>query len=250
MLKLNLKAALSHSKYKILVLAVSIACASTVYFLLTRIDLIVHGQLYTYGLIFNAEWADPYRTLMWSIYGCLLAPAALSGAVLIVSLIKHEQELPPKSQQVQIPRKIAVKQVTKVEKASGATQGISKSSLPRAPNFEQRMQETPKVEIVPRGGRNEPEVNLEGEVEQESEPLFVARSESDSKGQVVDMIISCPKCKKTFHRPLVMLDFGGAKPRLVNVCPFCNQILGSSDPEMGVFSGADVEDELVKHGDY
>jgi hypothetical protein len=93
-------------------------------------------------------------------------------------------------------------------------------------------------------------VNLKVEVEQESEPQFVARSESGSKGQVVDMIISCPKCKKTFHRPLVMLDFGGAKPRLVNVCPFCNQILGSSDPEMGVFSGVDVEDELVKHGDY
>lgn len=42
------------------------------------------------------------------------------------------------------------------------------------------------------------------------------------------MVISCPGCKKMFGKPLVMLDFSGKEPRLVNVCPYCNTILGAA----------------------
>lgn len=40
------------------------------------------------------------------------------------------------------------------------------------------------------------------------------------------MVISCPKCHRVFSKPLVMLDFSGGKTRLVNVCPYCNHVLG------------------------
>ena len=43
------------------------------------------------------------------------------------------------------------------------------------------------------------------------------------------MIISCPNCKKVFSRPLVMLNFEGGKTKLVNVCPYCNHVLGSAE---------------------
>lgn len=43
------------------------------------------------------------------------------------------------------------------------------------------------------------------------------------------MLISCPKCKRVFTKPLVMLDFSGGKTRLVNVCPYCNHVLGCAD---------------------
>jgi len=45
------------------------------------------------------------------------------------------------------------------------------------------------------------------------------------------MLISCPKCGKVFSKPLAMLDFsgGGGKARLVNVCPYCNHVLGSAE---------------------
>jgi uncharacterized Zn-finger protein len=43
------------------------------------------------------------------------------------------------------------------------------------------------------------------------------------------MVISCPSCKRVFGKPLVMLDFSGKKTRLVNVCPYCNHVLGSAD---------------------
>jgi len=42
------------------------------------------------------------------------------------------------------------------------------------------------------------------------------------------LLASCPKCKKVFGKPLVMLDFGGGKTRLVNVCPYCNCVLGEA----------------------
>jgi len=62
------------------------------------------------------------------------------------------------------------------------------------------------------------------------------------------MIVSCPSCKKTFGKPLVMLDFSGGKPGLVNTCPYCNARLGEEyvkedkDIEMRVLS----KDEKVK----
>jgi len=45
------------------------------------------------------------------------------------------------------------------------------------------------------------------------------------------MVVSCPKCRRVFGKPLVMLDFGGGKARLVSVCPYCNHVLGSADVE-------------------
>jgi len=44
------------------------------------------------------------------------------------------------------------------------------------------------------------------------------------------MLISCPKCERVFSKPLVMLNFsGGGDGRLVNVCPYCNHVLGGAD---------------------
>lgn len=63
------------------------------------------------------------------------------------------------------------------------------------------------------------------------------------------MLISCPSCKRTFGKPLVVLDFSSGKGRLVNVCPYCNAKLGDGgkreverDVEVGVFG----MDERVK----
>lgn len=46
-----------------------------------------------------------------------------------------------------------------------------------------------------------------------------------------NMVISCPKCRRVFGRPLVMLDFSGGKTRLMNVCPYCNHVLGSAEEQ-------------------
>jgi DNA-directed RNA polymerase subunit RPC12/RpoP len=40
---------------------------------------------------------------------------------------------------------------------------------------------------------------------------------------------SCPKCKKVFSRPLVMLNYENGKNKLVNVCPYCSHTLGNAE---------------------
>jgi len=55
------------------------------------------------------------------------------------------------------------------------------------------------------------------------------------------MVVSCPKCRRVFGKPLVMLDFGGGKARLVNVCPYCSSVLGSADVDE-----KDKEEENVR----
>jgi DNA-directed RNA polymerase subunit RPC12/RpoP len=43
------------------------------------------------------------------------------------------------------------------------------------------------------------------------------------------MLIRCIKCGKVFNKPSTMLDLSNGKPRLANVCPYCNHVLGSND---------------------
>jgi uncharacterized Zn-finger protein len=54
-------------------------------------ELIVHGQLYYYGLLFSPDWADPYRVFTWLIYSCLGVQMGLSGFALISSFLKEEK---------------------------------------------------------------------------------------------------------------------------------------------------------------
>jgi uncharacterized Zn-finger protein len=56
------------------------------------------------------------------------------------------------------------------------------------------------------------------------------------------IVISCPKCKKMFGRPLVMLNFEAGKNRLVNVCPYCSHVLGSAENEQTYKSDFQIAD--------
>src|SRR4030042_1188704 len=61
------------------------------------------------------------------------------------------------------------------------------------------------------------------------------------------IVISCPKCKKMFGRPLVMLNFEAGKNRLVNVCSYCSHVLGSAENEQtgkSDFQIADADKKL------
>jgi len=49
----------------------------------------------------------------------------------------------------------------------------------------------------------------------------------DSRGNSTPIL--CPSCKKTFGKPLVILDFSTGKAKLANTCPYCNKILGDTN---------------------
>jgi uncharacterized Zn-finger protein len=70
----------------------------------------------------------------------------------------------------------------------------------------------------------------------------VSRREKITEDSIV---ISCPACKRAFSKPLVMLDFSGGKTKLVNVCPYCNGVLGNAEEQGGAGIIADHDKKLV-----
>jgi hypothetical protein len=244
------RSVLRNSKYKMLMILVSLTVAGTVYFLLTRVDLIVHGQLYIFGLVYNNAWAEPYRLYMWSIYGCLLAPVAVNSMALASGFVKVKRKAQRKPVQIEIPQKVVVeplvsaKSQQKSEQVSERCKGLSETKLAPGPDFEKRAQDAPKP------SKKEQSVHAEVlKVEAELEKPKVVSTPQRNKLQVDIGGVICPNCKKMFHRPLVMLDFSAGRTRLVNVCPYCNQVVRGVESEPGVIIDSNLVDKVVKYGE-
>jgi hypothetical protein len=170
-----------------------IGCAIVAFFVFKRMEFMVHGELYKYGLVFSPEWADYYRVLTWMVFVCLGVPTVLIGIALASTFIKVEE---PKS---------AVPQRTKpplgVTKVGYTGSQKARPVQPARPTQQTRQVQEPVKETVKRVGNG----NCVG--------------------------ISCPNCKRVFGRALVMLDFGGGSNRMVSVCPYCNHVLGYTTEE-------------------
>jgi hypothetical protein len=166
---MNIGKPIENAKLQGLAVLVTIVCSAVSIFLLLKLNGIVHGALYNFGLQFNLAWASPYWDTERLIYVCLAIPPLLNGLILVSGFLKS-----------------------------------ARSKVPVV----RRVEATPSV--------NQPRV---------------ARENSVSQAQVVKengTMISCPKCRKVFGRPLSMLDFSKGTTRLVNVCPYCNHVLDDS----------------------
>ncbi len=141
------------------VLALWLVSSVFLVLLLSRIDSIVNGDLYSSGLQFSLAWADPYWNALHLIYVFIAVPAILSAVVLIA--------------------------------------GFGKT------------------------GDNANRANKQVSTKLNSGQAKIFRENS--------MLIRCVECGKVFSKPLTMLDFSNGKPRLANVCPYCNHVLGSAD---------------------
>jgi len=108
--KLDLKRVLSGCWFNRIVLVSWIISGAAIFVALKNIELIVHGQLYYYGLHFSSDWADPYRVFTWTLYLCLGLPLALSGVALVSSFFKDSQKIPEKriivKQKVKPPQQV------------------------------------------------------------------------------------------------------------------------------------------------
>jgi hypothetical protein len=142
-------------------IAVSMVSSAFSALLLLKLNGIVHGQLYDFGLQFSVLWASPYWDTERLLYACLAIPPILGGLALAHSFLKMN--------------KMTVRMVKRVEAKP-----------------------------------------IEGHA-----PVTNARTDNS-------MMITCPKCRKVFGRPLNMLDFSKGRAQLVNVCPYCNYVLGSA----------------------
>jgi len=50
-------------------------------------------------------------------------------------------------------------------------------------------------------------------------------SEPPSETQRVGGLVKCTHCNRVFAQPLRMLDFHSDRPRIINICPFCNEVI-------------------------
>ena len=110
---MGLRRMLSGKWFTRLVLISWIICAVSILVVFKNMELIVHGQLYYYGLVFSPDWADAYRIFTWLLFLCLGLPMALSGVALVSSFLKIEEI--PKKESI-VPQRIGPPRgVVKVE---------------------------------------------------------------------------------------------------------------------------------------
>ena len=110
---MNLKHVLSGSWFIRLVLISLIIFGASIFAVFKNMELIVHGQLYYYVLLFSPDWADPYRIYTWMLYICLGLPMALSSIALVSSFLKVEKA--PEKKIVALRRVMPKQGVAKVE---------------------------------------------------------------------------------------------------------------------------------------
>lgn len=173
-------------EFIVLVIAILASTFLTAYSL-TLLDRIVHGKLYDYGLQFNLDWANPY----WTIVRAALAMLGLIAVFTLVNMVfiyrKHVYQKQLELRAGERARAILARRKEVVQ------------PQPQPP--------TPQPEIPP-----VPTVHMP--------PTPPPVTASTTHG-----LIQCSHCGKAFSQPLRMLDFHGERPRIVSICPFCNEVI-------------------------
>lgn len=187
----------------------TVASSAAAAIVITLLDQIVHGTLYSYGLQFSYNWADPYWFLLRVIQILLaigiittIANQALTIHTYLKTKKQHAQVAP-------IPR--VVRQATATTRNAGKPRPISvrSQSLPSStkafphqrPTQQMNSRPTPTAQPVTTPAQTTPSPSYQP---------------TGSPG-----LVKCPKCGKSFTQPLRMLDFQSDPPRIVDTCPFC-----------------------------
>lgn len=204
-----------------ILLIVIIAFSGIIMFMISQLDSIVHGQLYGYGLKFSLDWANPYWNFTRIMYIGLGATMLLSALILLLGFIKPKTKL----------SETILKQEQPSPKIQPTVQIQAQSSVETQPQHKQNPQPpTPQTasQIQPK-----PQPKPQIQTQPKPQPATTTVQEQPKTGKAPKennkASNSCPNCKKTFTQPLVMLDFEGGKSKLVNVCPYCNQVLGDTE---------------------
>jgi uncharacterized Zn-finger protein len=174
---MTLKTFLQGHLFQRSVLLLWLVSSGLVMFSQKNVDSIVNVTLYSYGLQFSNNWAQPY----WMYARLLYASQFVSIALSLVAL------------------------------ASGFLNkgnGDKHTSKPK----------------------------------ETREKSVGTREETDGR----TIVVSCSSCKRVFSKPLVMLDFSGGKAKLVNVCPYCNTLIGKAEKRNDAETIVDPEKKVVQ----
>ncbi len=189
-------------------LIVIIVLSGIVMFVINRVDSIINVQLYQ-----NIGLA---ATIGVSAIALLLG--FIPKPKLEEPIIKQEQPQ-PKTQPTPTPSaRIEAQPVIETP----PKQQTPPPALEPQPTPQVQPQPKPKPQVQAPPPKPQPAPPVEAV--QEQRPKTSKQSKGNAKAAD-----TCPSCKKAFTQPLVMLDFEGGKSKLVNVCPYCNQVLGDAE---------------------
>jgi outer membrane biosynthesis protein TonB len=210
-------------------LIVIIVLSGIVMYVVNQVDSIIHVQLYQYGLEYNPDWANPYWNYAKIINISLAATMGVSAIALLLDFIRpkpklegtiiKQEQLEPKTQPAPTPSPRIQAQPVIETPPKQQTPPATPQPQP-TPQVQPQPKPEPQVQAPPPKPQPAPPV----ETVQEQKPKTSKQSKVNAKEAN-----TCPSCRKAFTQPLVMLDFEGGKSKLVNVCPYCNQVLGDAE---------------------
>jgi len=181
---------------RLLPAVIAVAALASAAYTLTLLDQIVHGTLYSYKLEFSYGWANPYWTLL-RVTLALLAISAVATTFNTILIVRPSFK--EKQRNVKIaPTQKMIKNIPVTTQIRERTPTVSYAPSPQ-PSPKPTPKPTPIMAPAPSYGS------------------------SDVPG-----LFKCTHCGKMFTQPLRMLDFQVDPPRIVNVCPFCNETMPSA----------------------
>jgi hypothetical protein len=178
----------------LLLVPVVVSAGLAVYFLFS-LDSIVHGTLYSYGLRFDYNWAVPYWNALRMVQVLIGSSTALSVFSFLV-VYKMQVQVKPKRPKV-IETGVKAEAPVKVE-----------------PKAEPKVEQTFERKMVP------PPLVRETNPEPPAPQLGTVSVEEKVSG-----LFRCNHCNRVFAQPLRMLDFHENQPRIISICPFCNEVI-------------------------
>jgi uncharacterized Zn-finger protein len=194
-----------------IILIIIMITAGAVLFTIDQIDKIVNVELYKYHLQFDTAWAEPYWSsakITYYISGIIIALAALG---LAFDFLRGRKRIP----EISNAPEIKYKQSAQIQ-----------TEPPEIHN-----KQPPKMQVQPKTVPKPQAVTIQEQKPKETTPKITISSAPKEKATSANAPNSCPNCQKTFTRPLVMLNFEGGKSKLVNVCPYCNEVLGDAEEQ-------------------
>jgi len=255
----------------ILILVATVSAAYS----LTLLDRIVHGNLYSYGLRFDLDWANPYWTILRITLALLVVVAVftLVNMVFIYRNYAHQKQLELKADK---KAKVILAHKKEVIQPQPQLAPIQTPKLTLEPTTQPMLQPTPHPSPQPTSQLSHPPTHtpmpppLQLQPQPQPQPQPIPRptlrpeappvstthtpptptSETKVNELMAEIrkvstvqtspvppqatvpsapgLIHCSHCRKTFSQPLRMLDFHGDRPRMINICPFCNEVVQST----------------------
>lgn len=172
---------------RLLLLLVPVSVATVLaFYSLFVLDNIVHGTLYDYGLHFSYEWANPYWTMLRTVQA-LIGLTTVFSVVSYLYMYRTYTHAKPVSHE-ELETEDRVKKETEREKKA-----VFRPITP-----------------TPSPPTREPDAT---------------QTNIRSVDENVNGLVKCNHCNRVFSQPLRMLDFHAERPRVVSICPFCNEVI-------------------------